>query len=82
MYTLNALRISGRRGIPIAMKVDYLKKARGKITAKIENVEIPNGISTYDLSLDLFDQQQEVVCKFVLSFNIDQIPNAKSKKQI
>jgi len=81
MYVLNVLTKEGRRGIPVGLKAEYLKKARGKISAKLENLEIPKDVKDYDIQVDLKDQTHDVVCKVTLTLKISDIPKEESKKK-
>jgi len=81
MYVLNILTKDGRRGIPVGLKAEYLKKARGKITAKLENLEIPKDVKDYDIQVDLKDQTHDVVCKVTLTLKISDIPKTEESKK-
>lgn len=68
----------GKRGIPIAIRTEYYKKAKGVITCKSENVKIPETAIEYEHQVILTNSSNEVVAAVWIKFSLSSINSKKT----
>jgi len=61
IVVVTQLQKTKRRGIPVGASAEFKKKARGKIYGVVENVEIPQGATSYTCECKIMDSQNDVV---------------------
>jgi hypothetical protein len=61
----------GLRAIPIAMRSQFVKKSRGRLTARADCIDVPErGADPFEASCTVVDRSGDVCAKFWISFSV------------